>query len=132
MTLEQIEHGKAFMKALRENEKKATGMMRNADGGRCCLCVALDVAVERGYDPDGLSRRNFSDLNMVPPPDMGEFYGWGHVSNPRLIDDNNIEADAAPFNDGREQTDEYIIAIGERTHKEIADIFENTFPEYKQ
>ena len=117
MTQEQIENNRAFVKALRENKKKAKGVLYGSDGGRCCLGVAFDVAKERGFvNPDTYSP------SFCPPKTMASFYGWNceEYSNPLL---GGIHA--TEHNDGVNKTPE-------KTHKEIADLFEQEYPEIKE
>ena len=99
-------------KALRANEKKAQDMMRTLDGGRCCLCVAYDVAQEMGAELGGLAR-----AAVQPPASIKSWYGWERC-NP-ILDG----AAAAVHNDGGGTTI--------KTHAEIADLFEIEFPQLK-
>ena len=65
LTPKQIERGRAFLVDLRANEKKAVGQMRDDNGGRCCLCVALDTGIRLGCEVD-YSQWN-EDSDGVPP-----------------------------------------------------------------
>ncbi len=122
LTPEQIENGREFLKDLRANQYKATGEMRSQydytdqevpDGGvaRCCLCVAYDTAQRLGADlPE--------DDGEVPPPEICAFYGW-EIENPCLDG-----VSAAVWNDGTNGREM-------KTHAEIADLFEEEFPQLK-
>lgn len=123
MTPEQIERNRVFIRDLRANEKKTKGKMQDSDGGRCCLCVAYDTAQELGADlPE-------HDGNL-PPSELADFYGWSNTStvahNPRLTFKGH-ESLASFWNDGSYGSDTV-----ELTHAQIADAFEETFPEIKQ
>jgi hypothetical protein len=122
LTPEQIENGREFLKDLRDNQYKATGEMRShvdynsetvPDGevARCCLCVAYDTAQRLGA---GLP----NDDGELPPPEICEVYGW-EQENPFLAG-----AQAAVWNDGTNGRDM-------KTHAEIADLFEEEFPQLK-
>ena len=111
MTPEQIERNRQFIKDLRANEKKAINSMRNSDGGRCCLCVALDTACDLGFD-SGYEKECYKNY---PPGHIAKFYGWP-TANPIISGISN----AANVNDRPEST-----------HAQIADMFEETFPEIK-
>lgn len=117
LTPEQIKRNKAFIKDLRANPKKAIGQMRDNDGGRCCLCVALDTALAMGFQKYEYERRVNSDI--YPPPSMAKWYGWPS-EDPHL--GNN---QASVYNDGGS-------CIPELSHSEIADRFEEAFPEIKE
>lgn len=108
LTVEQVKRGKAFVKALRENPLKAHEEMRNSDGGRCCLCVAYDVAQEMGA---GLPEAE----PELPPREIAGWYGWDS-SNPYI---SNMQASA--WNDAT--------GDDEVTHAEIADMFEEKYPQ---
>ncbi len=115
MTPEQIERNRQFLRDLRANPRKAKGKMHDREGGRCCLCVALNTAVSLGLE----LRDPIEMYTSLPPRNMGAFYGWG-VSNPHL-GVNRLKA--AQHNDGK--------GTPELSHPEIADLFEETFPELK-
>ena len=113
LTPEQITRGKAGMAALRANEKKATQVMRDHDGGRCCLCVLYDAAQEMGANlPD------LDDEKELPPHEIKYWYGWWK-RDPRIDD-----LDASAHNDGS--------GTEMKTHLEIADLFEVEFPQLKE
>lgn len=115
LTPEQIKRGRAFVEALRKNEKKAIGLMRGGNGGRCCLCVAYDVAQDMGANlpPHSAS---------LPPRRMGSWYGWGDADP--LLDNGWASFKAHAWNDGESGNPEL-------SHKEIADLFEENFPQLK-
>ena len=107
----QIERNREFLKDLRANPKKSKSRMRNAEGGRCCLCVALDTANRLGADLP-------TDSVFYPPAALAEFYGW-------TCEDPHIA--------GREASKlNYGVCGREYSHAEIADAFEETFPELKE
>lgn len=110
MTSAQKERNKRFIKALRENKVKACETMRGAAGGRCCLAVATDVALS---DPEGFKLTPETEFN--PPEELAEYYGW-EARNPTLEVDG-VEYPASNVNDGKN-------GCPEKTHKEIADLFE--------
>lgn len=110
MTQEQIERNRKGMAALRANEKQAIHKMRDENGGRCCLCVLQDAAIEMGFVP---IKRSVA----LPCETLSEFYGWNH-RNPDLKWRGGLLA-ASGLNDAG------------ISHKNIADAFEETFPEIK-
>jgi len=113
LTPDQITRGRAMTKALRANEKKAKGIMRDDYGNRCCLCVAYDVAQEMGAELGGLAR-----AAGMPPLNIKRWYGWKGY-NP-ILDG----AAASDHNDGN--------GVTTKTHAEIADLFEIEFPQLKE
>ena len=119
LTEEQVVRGKAFVEALRNNKKKATGEMRNGFGGRCCLCVALDTALDMGFEPPICA----DQFEYLPPKQMGDFYGWEDL-NPNIMGKN-----ATNHNDGQYEEGNQIYAP--KSHAEIADLFEEEFPQLK-
>jgi hypothetical protein len=118
MTAEQIERNRAFLADLRANPKKATCEMLDLDGGRCCLCVAYDTAQRLGA---GLQAVKLEEEGL-PPCGIEIFYGWPS-KNPELRYEGR-RATASAMNDG--------VCFKELTHAQIADAFEETFPELKQ
>lgn len=76
------ERGDAWATALDENEHKGVNEMRNADGGRCCLCVAQDIghAVCPGRVPETSSA---GDGATFPSLFTKKYFGW-----PSHLDDN--------------------------------------------
>lgn len=114
LTPEQIQRGKEFLKDLRANPVKATGTMRDPEtGGRCCMCVAYDTAQRLGADLSSLD-----DVYGLPPDEISSFYGW-HDNNPIINGDK-----AAVWNDG--------VRVDEKSHIEIAAMFEQEFPQLKE
>lgn len=114
----QIYRNREFLKDLRANTKKAKHTMREADGSRCCLCVALDTAERLGY-----VNINNESTTETPPCDMADFYGWPSYNVP--LGPKNIGA--AGHNDGSWEDEN----VPEKTHQEIADLFVEKFPELK-
>jgi hypothetical protein len=118
MTEEHIQRNRAFLADLRANPLKAAGSMRNPNGGRCCLCVAMDTAVRLGMP---ILKQELEDATQVPPECVATFYGWPNA-NP-LIGEGLVNGSAARLNDEGK---------GEKySHTQIADLFEETFPELK-
>lgn len=117
LTVEQVKRGREFMIDLRANEKKAVGVMRERDGSRCCLAVAVDTANRMGAELP-------LESSTTPPEEICEWYGWSltapYLKHPDLDDTR----DATAFNDGLDD-------IEPHTHKEIADLFELTYPQLK-
>jgi hypothetical protein len=117
MTPEQITRNQIFLEDLRANSLKTTGQMRDDEGGRCCLCVALDTAIKLGY-----KRPPRYACDILPPDDINDFYGWEGI-------DPLIGADrkycASSYNDGISEDG----MVEMKTHKQIADLFEEAYPE---
>lgn len=106
-----------WAKALDENSQKARKRMRNDIGGRCCLAVAEDVAIQCGVKIDDNDR----DLHF-PAPDVGRFFGWRDGDNPFLKTPSGDECLASLLNDGCES-----FGVVELTHRQIAECVRNTF-----
>lgn len=106
---------KAWAKALQENPLKATGFLRCNNGGRCCLGVAEDVAIELGLDIEK------SHLGIMSVPEkVVNFFGW-EGQNPLLVaaafsNGTPMSFPAIHLNDGKELP-----------HTEIAECVLNTF-----
>jgi len=83
------------------NPKKAIGQMRDADGGRCCLCVAEDYAISK-------SKKVTGGEDSLPKSSCGVYFGWRGIFAPMLVDNW-----ATRFNDGYGGAEEL-------THKQIA------------
>ncbi len=103
MTPEQIERNRQFLRDLRANPRKAKGCMRDKEGGRCCLQVAVDTVEKLTGRTGGIC-------------ELSTFFDW------RV---ENWTTNLIKRNDG-------IQGFTELSHPEIADLFEDTFPELKQ
>ena len=100
-----------WAEALKKNRKKAkNAMYRN--GGRCCLAVAQNVAIEHGVDVD---KRKCGD---VPHEEVARFFGWGSVT-PYLLTPTGAIRTASDINDGYNGE--------ELSHAKIAECVLNTF-----
>lgn len=113
MTEEQKHRNELWAKALEANTKKARGKMYGVNGGRCCLAVAQDVAIE-----NGLTLPSERDEHLVVTPEVAKWFGWEN-QNPILIYKDGKEASAAYMND-------YINGKG-LEHVEIARCVRETF-----
>ena len=121
MTPIQIERNRAFLADLRANQVKAMRKFRNdLTGGRCCLCVAWDSAVNHGFQPE----ESECTIDEVPHEELADYYGWPSV-NPELKFFGE-RRQASEWNDGNPEDRRSAIS-----HVEIADAFEQTFPELK-
>ena len=118
MTKKQIERNREFLKDLRKNRKKARAKLADDKGGRCCLGVACNTAKRLGLHVEE------EDGNGVPPPGVAKFFGWDDV-NPLLKIPIHEPHSAAVINDSNGN----IIPIF--SHKQIANLFEATFPQLK-
>lgn len=106
-------------KALIANKKKAKDAMSNRAGGRCCLCVLEDVAVEAGK----AKKQNNRCDKSSPDNDTINYFGWDS-ENPYLFVDQKKkhEFQATEINDSG-------LAI---PHRIIAEYFLLTFtPNHK-
>lgn len=65
-----------WAKDLENNQIKASGMMRDPEGGRCCLAVAEDAAVRMGYLGVTSIDCNGIRLNTAPSIALAQFFGW--------------------------------------------------------
>lgn len=106
---QKIENLKKGIEALRKNRKKAVGVMKNDQGGRCCLCVLAHVA----EDICGVKHDTFVGTFM-PTVDLYKVFAI-NTSNFRdlIVNGRNL----SEWNDG----------IGEckkTSHKKIADMLE--------
>lgn len=108
------------MEALRANEKKATDIMRNAAGGRCCLCVMSDVA----EDIQGLERGSLELDDALPVSSLSEFYGIPSSAKAGgfsfRLRYGEAHLSVTEINDGSE-------AVRAATHAEIADLIEQQY-----
>ncbi len=102
------------MRALRGNPAKTEGTMRDVDG-RCCLCVIEDSCIGQGL------HQPLNDGNM-PYDETAEFIGW-EKPNPILRKDHVDARTAAHFNDSS------LYGPHGMPHKQIADLFEASFPQ---
>lgn len=119
LTEQQIARGRRFCQALRDNPVKCKRWMRDPlSGGRCCLAVALDTAIKDGFDPP-MPVEHFISL---PPEQLKEWYGWDN-RNPTLTIHGQPRS-ASYINDG-------ILCGEEITHKQIAELFENAYPQLR-
>jgi len=110
LTPAQIKRNRLFVTALRMNKKKARNTMRNDKGGRCCLCVAYDVA-----QANGAKLPKLPDGSSFPPPHIGNWYGWDSY-DPVL---GRMGRTASEYNDGSDNA-----AI---SHRKIAALFESKY-----
>lgn len=130
MTSDQLteEQKRAYLEeacqALEKNPLKATKLMRESDGSRCCLCVMMDTMVSIA-ERDGieliLEGDSLEDYGY-PPRMMGDFYGLPRAMHTTSINATQFDfplggARASVHNDGLD----YISGpISEKTHAEIA------------
>lgn len=106
------DRNRLLCQALRENKKKAKNRMRDDAGGRCCLCVARDVAIENGLAlPEECPEK-------LPEQEVADWYGWD-FKVPYLETPDEGLISATSLNDGCDTK--------ERSHKTIASYFEATF-----
>lgn len=119
LTDEQIARGRRFLRDLRSNPVKAVGAMRRGEG-RCCLCVAYDTA-----QADGAELPLHTDV--FPPEQIADWYGWDRW-NPSLIYEDEVR-DMSHFSASHLNDGEYAPIL---THEEIADAFEETYPQLKE
>lgn len=100
------------VKALRRNKKKAKNIMRDSEGGRCCLCVLANSAA---YSC-GLPKRAFEGTGF-PLEDLSKIFGVTsiHMGGANQNDIKIGEYAASDYNDGENE-------LPEKTHKEIADL----------
>ena len=136
LTDQQVARGRALCKALRTNCKKAINRMRTPDGGRCCLAVALDTAIEDGFvvPPRGENTNHTADeYPYLPPFTLASWYGWDNQRSTRdyfpMLQMPGYYATWHPagiWNDG-----DATYRLPPFTHAQIADAFENTFPQLK-
>lgn len=127
----QIKHrNRLWAKALLQNDRKARGEMHDIHGGRCCLAVAQDVAIQHGvFDP---SLRKIDD--SFPHDAVCRFFGW-KTNNPSLkvnVDDKFVQEEASTLNDGDINfagidIENSKIRRKGLSHKQIAECVLNTF-----
>ena len=101
-----------WAKALRENKRKARRTMKDLHGGRCCLRVAEDVAIECGVE---IKLRK----SKLPSYKVSCFFGWGAFNVPSLNLPDGTIMSAAEINDDLNDCG--------LSHKQIAECVENTF-----
>lgn len=120
-TPEQIkERAKLWADELRKNPRKAIRRMRDDDGGRCCLCVAEDVAISCGLEVE-----EAEIIDFYPKWQTALFFGWTPESNETGDDEFNqppplkwqeLSVNATALND------DYDLS-----HTEIADLVEANY-----
>ena len=118
---EKIRRNQLWADALRKNKKKARNIMRK-NGGRCCLAVAEDVAIQNGC------KATISDpYAKIPKRAIAKWYGWDGT-NPELDFGISFVKTASECNDG------FVCFFTQKkhkkiefSHKEIADLVEQTF-----
>lgn len=113
LTPVQIVRNRQFVAALRANKKKAFNQMRDEEtGGRCCLCVAYDVA-----KASGAKLTKLAQYAVMPPEAMANWYGWPSI-DPEL---GRVRDVASVYNDGNGEPG------SARSHKKIAALFTTEF-----
>ena len=115
---QMVYRNQLWANALRKNKKKARGRMC-ANGGRCCLAVAQNVAIAHGVEVD----KSHPEYDYIPSESVGDFFGWEtNVPDFKLPDGSMNES--ATVNDS-----DIYNANGSKgmSHKRIAECVENTF-----
>jgi hypothetical protein len=122
-TLQQIKNrNQKWADALMLNKRKSRRSMRDGKGGRCCLQVAEDVAIECGLN---ITRSEATD--MYPSEELVDFFGWeGSREYVKLNAPNDKTYDADILNDGSEGS-LYNIPEPGISHKKIAECVLNTY-----
>ncbi len=121
MTPIQKTRNQKVIAALKNNKKKAQKTMRRPNGGRCCLCVSEDAAIE-----DGLKIRKCppttNEYNSIeyPQSETVKYLGWGK-ENPDIKVLPEFFMEAAQVNDSKLNV----------PHRIIAEFFANTFTRKK-
>tara|TARA_R110002167_G_scaffold98020_3_gene258258 strand:- start:1334 stop:1771 length:438 start_codon:yes stop_codon:yes gene_type:complete len=111
--------------ALRKNKKKATSCMYDEVGGRCCLAVAQDVAIQQGvHIPDDELDAGYEDKESYPHENVEKFFGWDSFT-PTLLT-SNAGGDSAPDLNDAVRFSNGVKEWG-MTHKRIAECVDNTF-----
>ncbi len=128
----QIKHrNRLWAKALLQNDRKARGEMHGIRGGRCCLAVAQDVAIEHGALDASLRKE---DCHNFPHDNVCRFFGW-KTNNPKLnvnVGDKFVKEEASTLNDGDDNFSGIDIENSKirhkgLSHKQIAECVLNTF-----
>ncbi len=117
MTPIQIARNKKVIAALHKNEKKAQKTMRRPNGGRCCLCVSEDAAIEDGLKIEkcAATRNEYNPISY-PQSKTVQWLGWDK-ENPDIKVLPKFYLEAAQINDSKLNV----------PHKIIAEFFANTF-----
>lgn len=114
-----------WAEALLLNKRKARNMMKDCEGGRCCLDVAQEVAISCGLVVDKAERSAY-----LPTDSVRSFFGWGN-ENPPLILPNGKEVGASEINDGKATFTKFTqnnqFKETGLPHKKIAECVLNTF-----
>ena len=124
---EYKKRNESWAQELLVNKKKCTGQMRKK-GGRCCLQVAEDLAIEMGLK---ILRSRATDSN--PRWAVAEFYGWESADPLLLVPTTGepLKLEASVVNDSdhdlkRITTNKQYIKSG-LPHSKIAECVLNTF-----
>jgi hypothetical protein len=120
MNEDQKSNLRKAVEALRANENKATTSMRNAAGGRCCLCVMSEVA----EDMQGLERGSLELDDALPVSSLSEFYGLPNSAKAGgfsfRLRHGEAHLSVTELNDGS-------LTKRSLTHAEIADLIEQQY-----
>ena len=110
-----------WAQALEQNRRRTEKRMRSRNGGRCCLCVATDLAIEQGWVNENKYDYGENKPNNLPSKAVAKAFGW-FCTNPTLKDPQSecITAWATDLNDQKHLA-----------HKEIAKWVRHTFCESK-
>jgi hypothetical protein len=124
----QVKHrNRLWADALLKNKKKAIGLMY-FNGGRCCLAVAQNVAIECGVDIP----KNYDDSGM-PHEFVAKFFGWGDINPALFFPRKNFISPKKTFTDktqasGLNDNNDYSQnGSNGMSHKKIAECVLNTF-----
>ena len=103
--------------ALLKNKKKAIGNMYE-NGGRCCLAVAQNVAIQCGVE-----NINKKHTKLTPDDKVHQFFGWGKEI-PKLSIPTGQTQYASNLNDDDSHSSNGSSGL---SHKKIAECVMNTF-----
>lgn len=122
---EKKENLRKGVQALRENPRKAIGVMQDCEGGRCCLCVLAHVAEDVCEIP-----RNSLCGCSLPEFDLRAVFAFRSSGElrPKLFDipqPDGTYKSATAYNDGNIHSSKP--EDREYSHAEIADLIEQHF-----
>lgn len=107
---QQLQNLEFAAQKLIENPKKAIGLMRDNEGGRCCLGVMCDAARELGFVVEECA-------GFPEPYEFTQIFGIRIFQNFTINDQTNS---LARHNDGRFEED--FEKIDEKSHKQIGEM----------
>lgn len=123
-TKAQIKHrNRIWAEALLTHQRKTRSKMYDGKGGRCCLAVAQDIAIEHGVKVDK------KESLYAPYRLVADFFGWDSIDPQLWVNVNGKREfiNASGINDGNSSFSSQKNRAKGLTHPQIAECVLNTF-----